>query len=151
MAPSRSRSASWMARSAMLCSCSSVTCIPSIARSTCESQLSTNQTINLQLWSLWNSSNLSDRHFSAEASFPRLQSFLVVYLKGQFWALFIPSSIYLFPLAHIIIRHRMLFNFYADNTQFYLPLIPIHFFLGGATVEIIKSVTSCVIAEVVVS
>ena len=34
IASSWSRSASWMARSAMLCSCSSVTCVPSIERRT---------------------------------------------------------------------------------------------------------------------
>lgn len=41
MASSLSASASWMARSAMHCSCSSVTCRPSIDRNTCESQSST--------------------------------------------------------------------------------------------------------------
>ena len=46
MASSLSRSASWMVRSAMLSSCSSVTCISSMDRSTCQSPSAVNHIPN---------------------------------------------------------------------------------------------------------
>lgn len=103
MVSSLSRSASWMALSAMLCSCSSVTCISSIARNTYQSHVTRYRWGKIQRIDYIRSLESSNAYWKAE--------------RGIF-------CLSLYSFVHIISRNNKMLHFYADDKLFYLLVIP---------------------------